>query len=42
MRNWPEVLASVTAEEVRAVAERYLVPERSVTGWLMRDGEKES
>jgi len=32
----------VTPEEVRAVAESYLVPERSVTGWLVGDGEKGS
>lgn len=32
---WPDVVAAVTAEEVRAAARRYLVPERSVTGWLM-------
>ena len=38
VRNWPDVLEAVTAEEVRAVAEKYLVPERSVTGWLMGDG----
>lgn len=47
VQAWPEVVAAVTAEEVRAVAETYLVPERSVTGWLMRetdaeDGEKGS
>jgi len=34
VQGWPQVLQSVTAEEVRAVAEKYLVPERSVTGWL--------
>ncbi len=42
VRNWPDVLADITAEEVRAAAETFLVPERSVTGWLMRDGETES
>ncbi|MFQ5623203.1 MAG: M16 family metallopeptidase [Paracoccaceae bacterium] len=32
---WPDVLQSVTAEEVRRAAEEVLVPEHSVTGWLM-------
>jgi zinc protease len=39
VRNWLGVLQSVTAADVRAVAGKYLVPERSVTGWLM--GAKE-
>ncbi len=39
VRRWPEAIQAVTAEEVRAAAERYLVPERSVTGWLMTDEE---
>jgi zinc protease len=34
VQGWPQVVQSITAEEVRAVAEKYLVPERSVTGWL--------
>ncbi|HUF87981.1 MAG TPA: pitrilysin family protein [Thermohalobaculum sp.] len=41
VRAWPEVIDAVTAEEVRAVAETYLVPERSVTGWLMGSGEED-
>ena len=35
VQNWPAVMEAVTAEEVRRVAEKYLVPETSVTGWLM-------
>ena len=35
VRNWPAVMEAVTAEEVRRVAEQYLVLEHSVTGWLM-------
>ncbi len=35
VRNWPEVLDSVTVEDVRAAAEQYLTPETSVTGHLM-------
>jgi zinc protease len=32
---WPEALAAVTAEDVRAAAEAVFRPEASVTGWLM-------
>jgi len=39
VQNWPEVLQSVTAEDIRAVAAKYLMIEHSVTGWLM--GAKE-
>ncbi len=39
VQNWPEVLQSVTAGDVRAAARRFLVPERSVTGWLESAGE---
>ena len=35
VQNWPVVMEAVTAEDVRRVAEKYLVPETSVTGWLM-------
>jgi zinc protease len=41
VQNWPAVLEAVTAEEVRQAAEQYLVPERSVTGWLMGTKETE-
>ena len=34
------MIEAVTAEEVRRAAEEFLVPERSVTGWLM--GAKEA
>ncbi|HSF93507.1 MAG TPA: pitrilysin family protein [Thermohalobaculum sp.] len=39
IRAWPEHVEAVTAEDVRAVAEKYLVPERSVTGYLLGTGE---
>ena len=42
VQNWPDVVGSVTAEEVRDAVATFLVPERSVTGWLMGDGETES
>lgn len=36
VKDWPAVLASVTPEDVLAVAREVLVPGRSVTGWLER------
>lgn len=42
VQGWPELVDSITAEEVRAAAARYLVSERSVTGWLLGNGEKGS
>jgi zinc protease len=39
VQNWPDVLQSVTAEDIRSAAAKFLVIERSVTGWLM--GAKE-
>jgi zinc protease len=34
VQTWPDVLQSVTTEDIRAAAAKYLVIERSVTGWL--------
>ncbi|MEO0819795.1 MAG: pitrilysin family protein [Pseudomonadota bacterium] len=40
VQDWPEVVQSITAEDVRAAAETWLRLERSVTGYLMTpDGE---
>ncbi len=39
VENWPAVVEAVTAEDVRLAAQKYLVPEHSVTGWLMRTKE---
>ena len=33
---WPDVLQSVTAEDVLAAAHKVFDKERSVTGWLMQ------
>ncbi len=33
---WPDLIAAVTADQVKAVAVKYLTPERSVTGTLER------
>jgi len=38
---WPDAIAAVTAEDVRRVAAGFLVPERSVTGWLTRAAPSE-
>ena len=35
VEDWPDALRAVTAEDVRAAARAVLVPEASVTGWLM-------
>jgi len=33
--EWPDRIRRVTADEIKAVAARYLVPDRSVTGYLL-------
>ncbi|MGE0502883.1 MAG: M16 family metallopeptidase [Rhizobiaceae bacterium] len=35
VQTWPERLQAVTADEVRAVAAKYLDPSRSVTGYML-------
>jgi zinc protease len=37
IRSWPERIRAVTAEQVRAVAQKYLEKKRSVTGYLIKD-----
>ncbi len=39
VQAWPDVLQQVTPEEVLAAAQRLLDPKRSVTGWIMPEGE---
>lgn len=39
VKAWPEILQSVTGEDVIAAAREVLRLEHSVTGWLMRDEE---
>ncbi len=37
IRSWPDRIRAVTAEQVRAVAEKWLDKKRSVTGYLIKD-----
>ena len=39
VQDWPNILQSVTADEILAVARELLRPEVSVTGWMMRPEE---
>ena len=39
VQSWPEVLQSVTADEIMAAARKVLDRNASVTGWLMRNKE---
>jgi zinc protease len=41
VQAWPEVLAAVTAQDVKAAAEMVFDKRKAVTGWLMRDEEEE-
>jgi len=37
IRSWPDRIRAVTAEDVRAVAQKWLDKKRSVTGYLIKD-----
>ena len=37
LRNWPERIRAVTAEQVRGAAQKWLDVKRSVTGYLVKD-----
>jgi zinc protease len=39
VQAWPDILQSITGDQIMAAAKAVLRPEASVTGWLMRDGE---
>ncbi|WP_170431001.1 M16 family metallopeptidase [Ruegeria arenilitoris] len=39
VQAWPDILQTVTGDEIIAAAREVLQPEASVTGWLMRDDE---
>jgi zinc protease len=38
IRSWPERIRAVTADQVRAAAQKWLDKKRSVTGYLIKDG----
>ena len=42
VQEWPDILQAVTGEQIIAAARAVLIPETSVTGWLMRDDEEVS
>ena len=42
VRRWPSDIEGVTQARLAAVAERYLVPQRSVTGYLTKSRDTES
>jgi zinc protease len=37
VRSWPDLIRAVTAEQVRAAAQKWLDKKRSVTGYLIKD-----
>jgi zinc protease len=37
VRSWPDRIRAVTAEQVRAAAQKWLDKKRSVTGYLIKD-----
>lgn len=41
IEDWPNILQSITAEDVMAAAKRVFDKKKSVTGWLMRDDAEE-
>jgi zinc protease len=40
VQAWPEILQAITPEEIMAVAKNVIIPETSVTGWLMKEQEQ--
>jgi zinc protease len=36
VRSWPQHIEAVTQAQLAAAAERYLIPRRSVTGYLRK------
>jgi zinc protease len=39
VQDWPDILQAVTGDQIIAAARDVLIPETSVTGWLMRQEE---
>jgi zinc protease len=42
VQDWPDILQSITGEEIVAAAERVFKAEYSVTGWLRKPAQEES
>jgi zinc protease len=40
VQAWPDILQAVTAEDIMAAAKKVIVPETSVTGWLVKKEEQ--
>ena len=40
VQAWPEILQAITPEEIMAAAKKVIIPETSVTGWLMKEQEQ--
>ena len=40
VQAWPEILQAITPEEIMAAAQKVIIPETSVTGWLMKEQEQ--
>jgi zinc protease len=40
VQAWPEILQAIRPEEIMAVAKKVIIPETSVTGWLMKEQEQ--
>ena len=41
VQAWPDILQAVTAEDIMAAAKKVIIPETSVTGWLMKEKEQD-
>ena len=40
VQAWPDILQAVTADDIMAAAKKVIIPETSVTGWLMKKEEQ--
>ncbi|MFT5798621.1 MAG: zinc protease [Candidatus Azotimanducaceae bacterium] len=40
VQAWPDILQAITAEDIMAAAKKVIVPETSVTGWLVKKEEQ--
>jgi zinc protease len=40
VQAWPDIMQTVTAEDIMAAAKKVMIPETSVTGWLVKAKEQ--